>query len=201
MPVGRTESPIKHSAVSLLQYLRNPTRFLGTPLPGCALIARSAFAANSTPAGLFGAGRQGVVAFARLHLEFFAVLDPDFDLAETAVALRVSGRIGDDVLAAQLLLELIVNVRERVGAGDAGGAAAGLVGQLAHLAFGRAAAAEHGAVEARVFVQDDVNDRVRFLRRLDRLAGLGAAALVVAIRNQHQRLDRKSTRLNSSHLG
>src|SRR5215469_10723480 len=125
------------------------------------------------------AARHCVVTLAGLDLQALAALE--LDLAEGSVGSFVGGRVAEQILRAQLILNLIEGVFEL----------ASTVADIDHAAAGRGSKLAHGTgtdvhlsgheVLLGVGDEDRIDDDVRLLRGLDGVLDLQLRALVLAV--------------------
>src|SRR5208283_4746897 len=122
--------------------------------------------------------RRGEVASARLYLQAVPAAF-DGDAPEATVLLGVGGRIGDNILSAQLLLDLLEGSLEFLAVvAHVDDASAGFLGQLFH---GGKTAVAKVPVETAVGDENHVDQGVGALGRGDGFADLVLAALIFAI--------------------
>ena len=131
----------------------------------------------------------GVVALAVEQTDVlpaeFGVGDLDLNLAEAAVRRAVRRRVGDEVLRAQLLLDLGEDRGEFVSRSGEEGAAPGLLGD-----FAQEVAAHLADLEMLVADADRVDDRVVADGELGGLVEPDLAARVVAVGQEDDRAAR-----------
>ena len=108
--------------------------------------------------------RDGVVAFAGLNLQALAAVEADG--AELAVEVEIFGRVAEQVLGAQFVLDLVEGLLKLFAiVANVDDAAAGVMRKLLHLAVAGVAEA-HAGIEAAVGDQDHVDNGVGLLRGL-----------------------------------